>query len=65
MSVWDSLFWMWFALTAIIMIYGMAYEFSLMTLFFGMTMIGFGFLKLSHERKRKISSKLLEKLKSI
>ena len=65
MSAWDSLFWMWFALAAIIMIYGMTYEFSLITLFFGMSMIGFGLLKFSQEKKHRVSRKLLEKLKSI
>lgn len=67
MSAWDSLFWMWFALASIIMVYAMIYEYSLMTLFFGMNMIGFGLLKLSQEKKKtvKVSRKLLEKLKSI
>jgi len=65
MSAWDSLFWMWFALASIIMIYAMVYEYSLMTLFFSLTMIGFGLLKLSQEKRRKVNRKLLEKLKSI
>ena len=67
MSRWDNIFWLWFIVAGFLLVYSTFYEYSLMTIIFSINIIGFGLLKLSQEKEKrvKISRKLLDKLKSI
>ena len=67
MSRWDNIFWLWFIVAGFLLVYSTFYEYSLMTIIFSINIIGFGLLKLSQEKEKrvKISRKLLDKRKSI
>ena len=65
MNAFDSLFWEWFVLVSVIFLFVLIDQFSLITLFFGMALIGFGLLKLAQENNRKVDRRLLERAKSI
>lgn len=67
MNTLDILFWIWFVIAALFLIFSMVEEYSMLSVFFSINIIGFGLLKLSQEKQKatRVSRKLLEKLKSI
>ncbi len=65
MSVYDTLFWLWFFVSIVFLLFFVS-ESYIQTLVFGFLIIGFGLLKISQEKRvLKVNRKLIEKLKSI
>jgi hypothetical protein len=65
MNFWDGIFWVWFAMSGLLLIFFMLDDYSPASLLLSLNIIGFGLIKLSQEQPRKVSRELLEKLKSI
>jgi hypothetical protein len=65
--IWDRLFWLWFALTAVLALYLLYEEPTAYSIFLSSVLIGLGFLKLACERSREdrpmVSRRLIGKIR--
>lgn len=62
--MWDKLFWLWFALLAILFLVLSFEEAGTLTIIFGSLLVGLALIKLSGERSRspRVRRSLLRKL---
>ena len=63
--IWDTLFWLWFAVVAAMFLLILSDKATIMNLFFGSVLAGMGFAKIAGERsfaQPTVSKKILGKL---
>jgi hypothetical protein len=64
--IWDTLFWLWFAIVAVLFLLMLSDEATAVNLLFGSVLAGMGFAKIAGERsfaQPAVSRKTLDKLR--